>query len=34
MAENISPGAPIADQEEVKVQSGRARARGSGTTKR
>src|SRR5437588_189951 len=26
MAENISPGAPIADQEEVKVQSGRARA--------
>jgi CheY-like chemotaxis protein len=26
MAENVSPGAPIADQEEVKVQSGRARA--------
>src|SRR6266849_4027254 len=26
MAENISPGAPIGDQEEVKVQSGRARA--------
>src|ERR671932_2001059 len=26
MAENISPGAPIADQEEVKVQAGRARA--------
>src|SRR5436305_6606755 len=26
MAENITPGAPIADQEEVKVQAGRARA--------
>ncbi len=26
MAENTSPGAPIADQEEVKVQAGRARA--------
>ena len=26
MAENITPGAPIADQEEVKVQAGRARS--------
>ena len=26
MAENTAPGAPIADQEEVKVQAGRARA--------
>jgi len=29
MAENITPGAPIADQEEVKVQAGRARALGT-----
>jgi hypothetical protein len=26
MAENLTPGAPIADQEEVKVQAGRARS--------